>query len=265
MAQHHLSRRGLLATAPALLIVVGCAQAAKAQEIVNQFLAAPGHQIAATQWTDFRAAQKSVQIDGVKFFQDALNRKLFTLEYTHQRPKDEPEYGNARFVYGRSWGNHIDETTMLKIPNWEMTFNIGANFFYPNSTVKDHTLRDFQTALQFDRKLWKWTFLNQPRFTLAGYYQRVTDDLVLEFNSDAIVPNTSIVLPKPANVILKGTKGDVGIAQAKLTIPLRNGISFPLAVSWSNRTEFLRVPGNDVRGHFGFLFDLEKLFSSLTQ
>ena len=34
MRQHHLSRRGLLATAPSLLIAVGCAQAARAEEIV---------------------------------------------------------------------------------------------------------------------------------------------------------------------------------------------------------------------------------------
>lgn len=34
MPQDHVSRRGLLATAPALLIAVGCAQAANAQEIV---------------------------------------------------------------------------------------------------------------------------------------------------------------------------------------------------------------------------------------
>jgi hypothetical protein len=106
--------------------------------------------------------------------------------------------------------------------------------------------------------------LNQPTFTLAGYYQRLTDDMVLEFNSDAIAPGTIIPLPKPADAILKGTKGDVGIAQAKLSIPLSaSGVSFPIAISWSNRTEFLKVPGNDVRAHFGVLFDLDKLLSSL--
>ena len=64
-------------------------------------------------------------------------------------------------------------------------------------------------------------------------------------------------------MILKGTKGNVGIAQAKLTIPFKDsGVSFPMAITWSNRTELLHIPGNDVRGHFGLLFDMDKLMTA---
>ena len=195
---------------------------------------------------------------------------MFTLEFTHQRPKDEQEYGNLNFIYGDTVGKHEEKVTLdsatesVIVPTWNLTLNVGLNFFYEKQPVqKDRFLRDFHAAFQADRKLWRWKFLNTPTFTLAGYYQRLTDDAVLSFNSDAIVPGTGIVLPKPANVILKGTKGGVGIAQAKLTIPFKDsGVSFPMAITWSNRTEMLKAPGNDVRGNFGLLFDMDKLMTA---
>ena len=238
---------------------------AAAETFVGAFLAAPGHQVAAEKRAAYLAARKMFLKSEVELFQNTLQRRIVTAEYTHQRPKDEPEYGSVRVIWSFTAGHHHDEESDTDVSNWEITLNAGSDFFYETlAGQKDRRLRDFQTAFQADRKLWRWKFLNQPTFTLAGYYQRLTDDMVLEFNSDAIVPNTDIPLPKPANVILKGTKGDVGIAQIKLGIPLStSGVSFPIAISWSNRTELLKVPGNDVRAHFGVLFDLDKLLTSL--
>jgi hypothetical protein len=238
---------------------------AAADAFVAAFLAAPGHQVAAEKRAAYVAARKMFLKSEVELFQNTLQRKIVTAEFTHQRPKDEPEYGSIRIISSFTAGNHHDEESGADVNNWEITFNAGADFFYDGRPEQNNRrLRDFQAAFQADRKLWRWKFLNQPTFTLAGYYQRLTDDMVLEFNSDAIAPGTIIPLPKPADAILKGTKGDVGIAQAKLSIPLSaSGVSFPIAISWSNRTEFLKVPGNDVRAHFGVLFDLDKLLSSL--
>ncbi len=238
---------------------------AAAQKFIADFLAGPGHQLAAEKVAAYLTARKAFLKSEVEFFQNTLDRKLFTLEFTHQRPKDEPEYGSVRFISSFTVGTHQDDQSDAEVPDWEITFNAAGDFYYNSTDVqKDRRLRDFQVALQGDHKLWRWTFLSQPTFTLAGYYQRLTDDTVIQFNSDALAPGTGIPLPKPANVVLKGTKGDVGIAEAKLTIPLgSSGVSFPLAVSWSNRTELLKIKGNDVRGHFGFQFDLDKLLSSL--
>ena len=178
--------------------------------------------ISQEKWTAFQTARNAHLKQQVAFYKDTLDRRLFTLEFTYQRPKDEPEYGSLTFVWGRTVGTHEEVVSLnglndkVAVPNWSLTFNTGVNYFWDKDQVqKDRWLRDFQVAFQADRKLWKWKFLNQPTLTLAGYYQRLTDDAVISFNSDAIVPNTGIVLPKPANVILKNTKGDVGIAQVK--------------------------------------------------
>ncbi|MDT4952412.1 MAG: hypothetical protein QOJ02_550 [Acidobacteriota bacterium] len=49
--------------------------------------------------------------------------------------------------------------------------------------------------------------------------------------------------------------------QLKLTIPIFNGISFPISFSVANRTDLIKE--KTVRGHFGFSFDLTKLLNGL--
>jgi hypothetical protein len=46
-------------------------------------------------------------------------------------------------------------------------------------------------------------------------------------------------------------------AQGKVVVPLMNGISLPLSVTYANRSEL--IDESDIRGQFGFTFDLAKL------
>ena len=46
-------------------------------------------------------------------------------------------------------------------------------------------------------------------------------------------------------------------AQAKLTIPVMNGVNFPISMTYANRTELINEA--DVKGRFGFTFDFAKL------
>jgi hypothetical protein len=50
-------------------------------------------------------------------------------------------------------------------------------------------------------------------------------------------------------------------AQAKLTIPITDGVDFPISVSYVSRTDLIKEA--DVRGKFGFTFDLSKILNSL--
>jgi hypothetical protein len=47
------------------------------------------------------------------------------------------------------------------------------------------------------------------------------------------------------------------VAQGKLTINLKKGLSIPVAVKWSNKTDLLK--GDDVRGQVGLSYDLSAL------
>ncbi len=50
-------------------------------------------------------------------------------------------------------------------------------------------------------------------------------------------------------------------AQAKLTIPIADGVDFPISVSYASRTALIKEA--DVRGKFGFTFDLSKILNAV--
>ena len=51
------------------------------------------------------------------------------------------------------------------------------------------------------------------------------------------------------------------VAQAKLTIPLMPGVEIPISVSVANRSELIKEM--EVKGKFGFTFDLNKALKAL--
>ena len=53
----------------------------------------------------------------------------------------------------------------------------------------------------------------------------------------------------------------IGKLQAKLKIPIAEGIDLPISVTWANRTEL--IDEHEVRGQFGFTFDLAGLGKAL--
>ena len=46
-------------------------------------------------------------------------------------------------------------------------------------------------------------------------------------------------------------------AQGKLTIPIADGIDFPISVTWANRSNL--IDEKEVRGQFGFTLDTARL------
>lgn len=194
-----------------------------------------------------------------KALHDLLFKPQLSVEYTHDRPIDQPSLSTIRLIYdfkflgrdSRGQGN-VDD------PQGALTFNFGATIYetIPQG-VRAGKFRSAQAALQFDRKIGKLEWQNRPVVSLAGYYQYQKESSILQFGNDAQTPILPIPLPKPA-VELLNTKGGIGIVQGKVTIPITDVLNVPIAVSWSNRTELLKA--SEVRGQFGISVDLDKLF-----
>jgi hypothetical protein len=96
---------------------------------------------------------------------------------------------------------------------------------------------------------------------VAGYGQYQYDPTFLNITAGNLAPGTNITLPSNAQVLL-GTAGWLGVVQGKLAINLNKGLSIPIALKWSNRTELLDA--NDVRGQIGISYDLSALSSLIS-
>jgi hypothetical protein len=181
---------------------------------------------------------------------DALNgATMLTLEYTHNDPANQPSLSNLRFIL--SW--QASKTVML-------TANLAAEMYntLPQG-VKVTRFRDLQAAAQMDISLQQWGKLGNPVLSAAGYFQYQHDPALINITSANLAPGTNIPLPNGAATVL-GQKGSIGIGQVKLTIPFKStGVSFPIGVTWSNRTELIKA--TDVSGHIGITFDLDSLFT----
>jgi hypothetical protein len=117
-------------------------------------------------------------------------------------------------------------------------------------------LRDLQASAEFDKPFGGTTASPRGSVSLAGYGQYQYDPTVLNITAGNLAPGTTITLPKNAQVLL-GTSGWLGVAQGKLTINLSQGLTLPVAIKWSNKTDLL--DSQDIRGQIGLSYDLSAL------
>ena len=117
--------------------------------------------------------------------------------------------------------------------------------------------RDIQVAGQLQHTVGDIAGLGKGVATFAGYYQWMKEDALITIGPGNVAPGSGIVLPGTAAKLL-GTKGNIGIIQGKLSIPVNDVVKIPISVTWSNRTELINE--KDIRGQVGLTFDLDSLF-----
>ena len=203
---------------------------------------------------DLQQQIQAVQISSEAYntVRDAAVREAhvhkMSLEYMNLHPINEPTRSTVRFIY-----SHQPTDAPLLV-----TLNFATSFYNQNSTAASQSrFRDLQFSAQLDRRLASRGRLINPVLTFAAYYQWMKDDALISIPEGSLAPGTGIVLSNDASVLL-GTKGHIGIAQAKLSIPLGETVSVPISVSWATRTELIKE--QDVRGQIGFTLDLDSFF-----
>jgi hypothetical protein len=169
-----------------------------------------------------------------------------SFEYTNQHPLNQPNTSNFRFIY-----SHQPTRSPTLV-----TVNLAATWYHQASTGSGH-FRDLQVAGQLDRRLGEIPNLGNAVATFGAYYQWMREDALINIGPGNVAPGSGIVLPSAAASLL-GTKGHIGIAQGKLTIPVNGTFRVPISVTWSNRTELIKK--EDLRGQVGITFDLDSVF-----
>jgi hypothetical protein len=194
---------------------------------------------------------------------EKLYRKAFTVDYLHERPTAQPELHQVRLVFSTPVGRKPTDPTSPQAPPGAFTVNAGLSMFKPEVMPGDGwQARDAQVSAALD-----WTPMRRgllrPTYTAAYYFQHMAANGVIKFDKTAITPGgAAIPLPKAAIEVLN-TKGAIHVAQFRISLPAAQGITFPLAVSYSNRTEL--VTGRAFwQGHVGVAYDLGQLKPLLT-
>lgn len=175
----------------------------------------------------------------------------FTAEYSFNRPQNQPETHDFRLIVGLN--------PKLATSGSLFTLNFAGSLYGSQIPAGSNygRLRNFQFATQFDRPL--GGLLSHPAtLSLAGYVQYQFDPSVLNIGPGNLAPGTNITLPQDAQVLL-GTKGTLGVLQAKITINTKSGVNIPIGISWANKTDLINA--TDVRGHVGITYD----FNSFSQ
>ncbi|HEY2390638.1 MAG TPA: hypothetical protein VGK22_05655 [Candidatus Angelobacter sp.] len=186
----------------------------------------------------------------------ARGKPLATLSYLYSSPQDKPATHSFTAVISYLFkGDDPKRRTALTGAQLTANFTTAIYASLP-AGVTYGRLRDFQLSGEFDKPFGGTPDEPRGTWSLAGYGQYQYDPTVLNITAGNLVPGTNIPLPGDAQVLL-GTAGWLGVAQGKLTINLKKGLSIPVAVKWSNKTDLLK--GNDVRGQVGLSYDLSAL------
>lgn len=178
---------------------------------------------------------------------EAQRHKL-ALEYTNQHLPNQPFYSNMRLVYSHQPTNSPTHITLNAGFSWYHQIPAGTGI---------SRFRDFQIAGQLDRRLGMVPNFGYAVLTLGGYFQYMQDDSVVIIGPGNVVPNSGIVLPGTAATLV-GTNGTIGVAQAKVSIPIGSTLKVPLSLTWSNRTELTNE--KDIRAQIGMILDFDALF-----
>jgi hypothetical protein len=166
-----------------------------------------------------------------------------SVEFTHRSPLGQPGMSNVRYIYS----HQPAEAPLL------VTLN-GAVTLYDTKPAAGGRLRDVQLAAQLDRRLDELPALGPSVFTLAAYYQYMKSDAILEPGVAAL---SGLVLADGSAAVL-GTKGHIGVLQAKLSVPLGEVVKVPFSVTWSNRRELIPEKST-FRGQVGLAIDVDAL------
>jgi hypothetical protein len=151
-------------------------------------------------------------------------------------PASLPDLSNFKLIFAKGFQQGPELTA-------NASFTI-FNSLPPGSTAG--RLRDGQASLQLDVPLAEIAKTSNMVLSFSGQFVRLLEQPL----GAAVIVNTKSVT----------AKGNMGLVQAKLTVPVKgSGVQIPISVTWSNRTELILE--RDVRANFGVTFDLDKLFA----
>jgi hypothetical protein len=185
--------------------------------------------------------------------------QLATVTYTFTAAGQKPATHGFKAIYSESFKGKPNLTTGKGsfATGMQLTGNFAAELYSSLPAGATYgRLKDLQASAELDKPFGGTTASPRGTISLAGYGQYQYDATVLNITAGNLAPGTNITLPSNAQVLL-GTAGWLGIVQGKVTINLNQGLTLPVAIKWSNKTDLLAA--QDIRGQIGLSYDLSAL------
>jgi hypothetical protein len=183
-------------------------------------------------------------------------KPVLSLAYNLNRPSNQPSNSVFQLIYGQKIG-----------AKWTLTGNAAVSIYNsaPSSSIPGASyLRDVQAGVEVDRDLGTLWLLGPATACGTYYFQYQSSPAILNVNPSQ--PNNGITitgLPSNATQIF-AQKGSINVAQVKLALgSTKSNWKFPVAVSWSNRTEL--ITKSTWRAQIGITYDFDSLLAGTSK
>jgi hypothetical protein len=201
---------------------------------------------------DFVQASSAYLLEENLFVAAIADKPVLTFEYDNNRPLGQSSLSTFRLIFDRGLGK-----------NWSITAN-GAFTIYdtqpPTSIPGSGRLRDSQVGMQVSRSLGSLAILGPATLSGTYYFQYQNSPAILNANPSTPLPGITLTgLPGNATQVFT-QKGNLHVAQLRLALGTgQSNVRFPIAFSYSNRTELIAKP--EWRAQIGVTYDFDSLFA----
>jgi hypothetical protein len=148
------------------------------------------------------------------------------------------------------------------------TINVGGNFYNstPSSVPGASAFRDLQAGTEMDLAFCTsaisiiGSFLGNSTLGLTYYYQDQVSPSILKVTPGMPLSGISIVGLDSSTSSVFTKKGPINFVQLKYGLGTGKNVKFPIAVSWSNRTDL--ITHSLWSAQFGVSYDFSSLLNS---
>jgi hypothetical protein len=222
------------------------------------------------------AAADIVQAEFDRVLTETAAAPLVSIEYDYNTPQNQPTNSTFKLVASFGWGKAVAPagasakgSSPAPTKPWTFTGNAGFSIYNytPASTIPNASLlRDVQVGTEVDRSIAssKWPSIlgkiGDSTASATYYFQYQSSPSILNVTPGSPLSGITITgLPSTATQVF-AQKGDIHVAQLKWGLGKGNNVKFPIAVTYSNRTELITHPAWGLQ--FGVSYDLSALMGT---
>lgn len=227
---------------------------------------------------DMKAFLASSEIVGAQFEEavdEAATAPVLSFEYDYNTPQNQPTNSTIKLVGSLNFlekkaqeaakenAKGFDSDTSVPMAPLTLTYNGGFSLYnyVPASTIPGASLlRDVQVGTELDYSIsssnWPSILKKIGDSTVSAtyYFQYQTSPSILNVTPGSPLNGITITgLPSTATQVF-AKKGDIHVAQLKWGFGKGKNVKFPIAVTYSNRTELITHPAWGLQ--FGVSYDL---------